>query len=137
MKKIYPLIILFAYISCGQQKKNFPAVDPDQMMVRIAKLEIVPEHLQDYLSILTEEAKKSIEVEQGVISIFPMFKKENPTQITIVEIYANKEAYEAHLKTPHFKKYKSSTLEMVKSLELIDMDAIDPRTMSLIFEKFK
>lgn len=107
------------------------------MMVRIAEIEIAPEHLKSYLEILTEEAKESIEVEPGVISIFPMFEKDNPTKITIVEIYANKEAYEAHLETPHFKKYKSTTLEMVKSLELIDMDAIDPKTMPLIFEKFK
>ena len=58
-------------------------------------------------------------------------------QIRILEIYANREAYEAHLKTPHFQKYKTSTLKMVKSLKLVDMNTIDSETMVDIFRKLK
>jgi len=64
-----------------------------------------------------------------------MYKEQNPTEITIVEIYADKKAYEAHLETPHFKEYKTNTLKMVQSLKLIDMTSIDPTTMHLIFKK--
>mgnify|MGYP000362617689 FL=1 len=64
-----------------------------------------------------------------------MFQKENPTQIRLLEIYANKEAYDSHLKTPHFQKYKTTTAEMVKDLKLIDMEAIDPESMSMVFDK--
>jgi quinol monooxygenase YgiN len=63
-----------------------------------------------------------------------MFQKENPTEIRILEIYRNKEAYESHLQTPHFKHYKTTTLNMVKSLKLIDMIAIDEESMPAIFE---
>jgi quinol monooxygenase YgiN len=66
-----------------------------------------------------------------------MYQKENPTQIRILEMYANKTSYEQHLKTPHFQKYKTTTLEMVKSLKLVDMEAIDVPTMPLIFRKLK
>jgi alkylhydroperoxidase/carboxymuconolactone decarboxylase family protein YurZ len=66
-----------------------------------------------------------------------MYEKENPAQIRILEIYASRSAYEQHLKTPHFRKYKTTTLNMVKSLKLIDMEAIDKATMPLIFEKLK
>jgi 4-carboxymuconolactone decarboxylase len=45
-------------------------------------------------------------------------------RIFILEIYANQEAYKAHLETPHFKKYKATTKEMVKSLELIRVEPI-------------
>jgi quinol monooxygenase YgiN len=54
-----------------------------------------------------------------------------------LEIYANREAYESHLKTPHFQTYKSTTLKMVKSLKLIDMEPIDVETMPNIFRKLK
>ena len=64
-----------------------------------------------------------------------MSHKENPTKVKILEIYASREAYEAHLKTPHFQKYKTTTLEMVKSLKLVDMDALDAQTMARIFKK--
>ncbi|MNF03577.1 hypothetical protein D3C80_2029270 [compost metagenome] len=76
-----------------------------------------------------------MKVEPGVIAIFPMYVKEDPSQIRIVEIYANKEAYLSHLETPHFKYYKTETLKMVKSLKLLDMTAIDPEGMKLIFSK--
>jgi len=39
----------------------------------------------------------------------------------VVEVYASEEAYQSHLKTAHFLKYKNGTLQMVKSLELIDV----------------
>ncbi len=48
----------------------------------------------------------------------------------------DRKAYEAHLETPHFKDYKTTTLKMVKSLKLIiDMKAIDGEAMPLIFKK--
>jgi len=40
--------------------------------------------------------------------------KGSPTQIRILEIYAGREAYQSHLRTPHFEKYKTTTLKMVK-----------------------
>lgn len=113
-----------------------PIIEND-MMIRISEIEIIPEFLEEYKSILKEEASSSVKLEKGVIAIFPMFQKKNPTQIRIVEMYADKEAYQFHLQTPHFQHYKTSTLKMVKSLELIDMTAIDSETMQEILKKLK
>lgn len=108
-----------------------------EMMVRLAEIEIFPADLEEYSAILKEEAAASVKLEPGVLCIFPMYQKESPTQIKLLEIYANREAYESHLKTPHFQHYKTSTLKMVKSLKLIDMNAINPQTMAEIFRKLK
>jgi quinol monooxygenase YgiN len=107
------------------------------MLVRIAEIEVVAEHLKEYKAILKEEAEASVRLEPGVTAIFPIHRKENPTQITILEIYANREAYESHLATPHFQKYKTTTLKMVKSLKLVDMEALDAVTMPRVFKKMK
>ena len=104
-------------------------------MIRLSEIEIDPNYLQEYKAILKEEARASVQLEPGVISIYPMYQKEDPAQVRILEIYANREAYESHLKTPHFQKYKTTTLKMVKSLKLIDMEAIDAETMPEIFRK--
>lgn len=104
-------------------------------MVRMSEIEIHPKNLEAYGAILKEEAEASVRLEPGVISIFPMYEKQRPTQVRILEIYASREAYESHLKTPHFLKYKSSTLEMVKALRLVDMDAGDAQTMPRMFRK--
>ncbi|MGN7885501.1 carboxymuconolactone decarboxylase family protein [Dyadobacter endophyticus] len=111
-----------------------PVTQPD-MMVRISEIEILPEHLEAYKTILEKESSESIAIEPGVIAIYPMYQKETPTQIRILEIYANQAAYRSHLQTPHFLHYKTSTLKMVKSLKLVDMDAIDEQMMPVIFKK--
>ena len=51
-------------------------------------------------------------------------------------LYANQAAYKSHLQTPHFLHYKTTTLKMVKSLKLVDMDAIDPGNMNLVFKNW-
>ncbi|MCE6991241.1 carboxymuconolactone decarboxylase family protein [Dyadobacter sp. CY323] len=113
-----------------------PVIEQD-MMVRISEIEIVPEFLNEYNAILKEESSASIEKEPGVIAIFPMNAKDQPTQIRIVEIYADSAAYQSHLKTQHFQHYKTTTLKMVKSLKLVDMHSLDQETMLEIFKKLK
>ncbi len=107
----------------------------NELMIRIAELEIDSSYLAEYNNILKEESRVSLQLEPGVIAIFPVYQKQDPTQIRILEVYANRESYESHLKTPHFLKYKSSTLKMVKSLKLVEMNSIDPEGMKEIFHK--
>lgn len=115
-------------------KPALPVLSSD-MMVRISEIEIISTYLEEYKSILKEESAESIRIEPGVISLFAMYQKENPSQVRIVEIYANKDAYQSHLKTPHFQHYKTSTLKMVKSLKLVDMTDVDTESMQHIFKK--
>ncbi|WP_300598415.1 carboxymuconolactone decarboxylase family protein [Niabella sp.] len=117
-------------------KSPAPVTEPE-MMVRISEIEVVPEHLEAYKNILKEEAATSIQIEPGVIAIFPMYQQDSPTQVRIIEIYANREAYQSHLQTPHFLHYKTATLKMVKSLKLTDMNGIDKETMPQLFKKLK
>jgi quinol monooxygenase YgiN len=113
------------------------SVQGNEMLVRISEIQIDPNYLPEYTAILKEEAEASVRLEPGVLSIFPMHQKEHPTEIRILEIYASRAAYESHLKTPHFERYKTTTLKMVKSLKLVDMEAIDPETMASIFRKMR
>ena len=106
-----------------------------RIMVRVSEIEIASSYLEEYKAILKEEAAASVRLEPGVIAIFPMYQKEHPAQVRILEIYANREAYESHLQTSHFQKYKTTTLKMVKSLRLVDMGVVDAETMSRIFRK--
>lgn len=117
-------------------KPEVPVLKSD-LMVRISEIEVLPEYIEEYGAILREEAAASLKIEPGVIAIFPMFTKESPGQIRIIEIYAHKEAYQSHLLTPHFQHYKTTTLKMVKDLKLIDMESLDKQTMLEIFKKIK
>jgi quinol monooxygenase YgiN len=96
----------------------------NQPLVRIAEIEIDPAQLDAYRAELKEEIAASMRVEPGVLTLLAVSVKEHPTQIRIFETYADQAAYEAHLETSHFKKYKSETQGMVKSLTLIETDPI-------------
>lgn len=124
-------IIVFIVTSCSKKEEQ----NYDNMIIRISEIKIEPKYLEEYTAILKEEAEASVRLENGVIAIYPMFQKRQTNEIRILEIYANREAYEAHLKTPHFQHYKTSTLKMVKSLNLVDMNALDAETMPRIFKK--
>ena len=106
-----------------------------KMIVRLAEIEVYPKHLKEYLEFANEVDRLSMEREPGVVCLFPMQSAEDSTRIRILEIYASEEAYQLHLKTDHFQKYKQGTLHMVKSLNLPTMQPLDPETMKLIFKK--
>ena len=89
-------------------------------MVRLAKLVIDSTQLENYRAFLKEEIETSVRIEPGVLTLYAVAEKNKPTHITILEIYADSTAYKAHLKTPHFIKYKTGTSKMVKSLELVE-----------------
>jgi len=96
----------------------------DQPVVRIAELEIDPAQLDAYITALKEEISTSIRVESGVLTLYAVSIKDHPNQIRLFEQYASQAAYEAHLRTAHFKKYKTGTQGMVTSLKLIETSPI-------------
>lgn len=130
------ILLALLGIGCSEMSEKKEMSSAEEMLIRIAELEINSAYIEEYISILQEEAEASVRLELGVICIYPMFEKEAATQISLLEIYANQSAYEAHLQTPHFIKYKTETLKMVKSLRQVDMEAIDEESMPGIFKKF-
>jgi quinol monooxygenase YgiN len=126
---LYLMFIMIIFTS------NIMSAQNKDIMVRISEIEIYPEYLSQYKVILKEESSASVKLEPGVLAIFPMFEKKDSTQIRILEMYQDQDAYQSHLKTPHFQKYKTTTVEMVKSLKLVDMNAIDPESMKMLFRK--
>lgn len=117
--------------------KEFIQNNNNGMIVRISEIEVYPEYLSEYLDYAKEVAQKSVEQEKDVISIYPMSVIKDNTQIRILEIYKNQEAYKNHINSPHFKKYKEGTIHMVKSLDLVDTYQLCPENFNKIFKKSK
>jgi len=93
-------------------------------IVRIAELEIDPAQIDAYRALLAEEIEASVDSEPGVLMLHAVAERERPERIRILEVYADREAYEAHLTTPHFLRYKEGTAGMVKVLRLVDVDPV-------------
>jgi len=86
--------------------------------VRVAEIEIDLAQLDAYKIAIREQVEAALRLEPGVLALYSVADKENPTHVTVFEIYADVAAYKAHLETAHFKNYKISTQDMVKSLQL-------------------
>ena len=95
-------------------------------IVRLSKIEVYPQYLDEYMKYATEVGEVSLRTEPGVLTMYAVGEKENPCKITILETYASREAYEKHIASKHFQKYKQGTLHMVKSLVLSDQTPLNP-----------
>jgi quinol monooxygenase YgiN len=113
--------MLISMLAC-----SFSVGAEEAQMTRLSKLTVNAEYLPAYRDALAEEVRASMELEPGVLSLYAVFEKEDPTRLTILEIYASRQAYEQHVKSAHFLKYKNGTLHMVKSLELVEVDPLLP-----------
>jgi quinol monooxygenase YgiN len=56
--------------------------------------------------------------------LYAVSVKGHPEQIRLFEIYRDAASYQAHLQSPHFKKYKEQTQQIVKSFTLLDTEPI-------------
>jgi quinol monooxygenase YgiN len=95
-----------------------------EQMVRLAKIQVDPSQLDKYNAALKEQMTTAVKLEPGVLTYYAVADKTNPAHITILEIYADTAAYQAHILTPHFKKYKETVQHMVTSLELVDVNLL-------------
>lgn len=99
---------------------DIPVREYGERIVRLAQIEVYPDKLEEYLGFAKEVGTVSMATEPGVIGLFSMQDKADPCKIYILEVYADREAYQSHLQTAHFRKYKEGTATMVKSLQLTD-----------------
>ncbi len=108
------------------RKEYAGSVPAENNLVRLSKITVEPSQLDTYNAFLKEEIEASMRLEPGVLTLYATAEKDAPHRVTILEIYADQSAYESHLKTPHFQKYKQGTLSMVKNLELVDVKPLIP-----------
>jgi quinol monooxygenase YgiN len=96
------------------------AQEPRMPYVRIAELEIDPAQLDAYKASVKEEMEASVRVEPGVLAIYAVAEKDNPSKLRFFEMYADEAAYNSHRESAHFKKYVETTKAMIKSRKLIE-----------------
>ena len=70
------------------------AQENETMRVRLAEIEVYPQHLKEYLEFANEVDRMSVEQEPGVICLYPMQSADDSTKIRILEIYASENVYQ-------------------------------------------
>ena len=106
---ISSIALLSVLLSCGTGEAKRPGMCAKEPMapdgiVRLSKIEVYP----------------------GVLTMYAVQEREAPCRITILETYASRAAYDRHIDSEHFRKYKQETLHMIESLELSDQLPLNP-----------
>jgi quinol monooxygenase YgiN len=96
--------------------------------VRIAELEIEPAHIEAFAVAAREVGQASVRLEEGCIGLYAVAERDNPGRVRVFEVYRDPGAYDVHLQTPHFKKFRATTQAMIKSRKLIDAAPISLAT---------
>lgn len=133
----YSFLLILPLFFCCQPVSQAQTPNEGSKIIRIAEIEVFPEYLDEYKKQAKEIAETSVIKEEGVIVIMPMQLDKEPTQFRILEIYKGDEHYKKHLTTEHFKKYKTTTAPMVKSLKLVDTTPLNVEQLPEIFVKAK
>jgi quinol monooxygenase YgiN len=87
--------------------------------VQMAEIEVDPMQLDAYRAAVQEQIDTAIRKEPGVLVLYAVSEKDNPSLVRVFEVYRDRNAYAAHLGSDHFKRYKATTEKMVKSLKLV------------------
>ena len=93
--------------------------------VRMAEIKVKPDMLETFLSAVKENMRDSVATEPGVISIYAVADKNDPAALTFFEIYADAQAYQHHIQTPHFKRYIERTRDLTDDKKLIPVDIVE------------
>jgi len=113
------LLLMGASVLTAAISGSAVAADLQPLYVQEAEIEIDPAQLESYKAAVTEHIGTATRVESGVIALYAVSEKDNPARVRVFEIYRDLEAYQSHLETVHFKKYKATVQKMVRSLKLI------------------
>ena len=74
----------------------------NHQMVRLAKITVDPIQLDKYNTALKEQMTTAVRVEPGVLTYYAVADKNEPSHITILEIYADTTAYQSSYRNPSF-----------------------------------
>jgi quinol monooxygenase YgiN len=106
------------------RKPHLSSSRTEDLYTRLVKIELDPPALENFRHLGSTVMLPGIKNEPGVLVMYAASEKNNPARVTILEVYENAAAYNKHIETPHYLKYKEGAKGSVKSLKFIDVDPI-------------
>ena len=96
------------------------------MYVLVVDFVVKPEHVAAFAVEIRKNAKASRETEPGCRQFDVCVAPEDPAKIVLYEVYDDRAAFEAHLKTPHFLAFKPKMEAWLASNVVRFLARVDP-----------
>jgi quinol monooxygenase YgiN len=78
------------------------------LIVLIATLQIIPEHREEFISAMLEDAKGSVSTESGCIRFDVLQDSSDPSRLHLYEVYRDEAALDTHANSPHLIKWRET-----------------------------
>jgi quinol monooxygenase YgiN len=106
------------------RKPELSNANTEGLYIRLIKIELESNGVENFNKLGNTVMLPGIKEEPGILVMFVVAEKENPTRVSILEVYEDLAAYNKHIETRHYLKYKKGAKSLVKSLKFIDVDPI-------------
>ena|SRR5579871_1667604 len=94
----------------------------------VVEFGIKPEAMARFRPLMLENAQASLRDEPGCRQFDVLTMAEDGNQVVLYEIYDDAKAFDAHLASPHYKKFAASTGDMIATRSIKRLDYIGPDT---------
>jgi autoinducer 2-degrading protein len=78
--------------------------------------------LEPFLRLIKENAQKSLSDEPGCDRFDVLIEKGSPDHIVLYEIYQDRAAFEAHVKSRHFVQFNAASQRYVKDKKIVEYE---------------
>ena len=91
----------------------------------IAQFDVKSGMLDDFLAIARDDADHSVAEEPGCLQFDICTSDDDPDLVTFYEVYRSREAFDAHLETPHLDRFRQAfpaLIEMERPVRFLSCD---------------
>tara|TARA_R110001606_G_C14992312_1_gene605955 strand:+ start:188 stop:484 length:297 start_codon:yes stop_codon:yes gene_type:complete len=79
----------------------------------VPKFEIKPGRMDEFMAIILEQAKNSLEKEPGCLHFDVLRRDEEPGKVLLYEIYTDEAAVKAHREYPHYLEFRKAIADLI------------------------
>lgn len=103
------------------KKQTLETSRRQNLLARLVQLKLEPGTDAKFTRLAQSVLLPGVEKEPGLLLMYMVAEKKDPTRIRILEVYANSHAYKMHLKTAHFAEYSAEIRKMIKANESVEV----------------
>jgi len=92
--------------------------------VIVVDFRIKPGQMAAFRRLIDENARTSVSDEKGCSRFDVCADRKDPSRILLYEIYADRAAFDAHLKTPHFAIFNEASAPFVADKTVREYDLV-------------
>ena len=92
--------------------------------VIVVEFKIKPGEMQNFRRLIDDNARASVRDEPGCSRFDVLANRKDVNSILLYEIYDDRAAFDAHLKTPHFAVFNGKSADLVADKTIFECDLV-------------